>query len=215
MTGFSPVAQEIIESITGCTSSEELTYRQSLKLAVKLYRFFLKISETSTDTYDLEDTKDNINTCLGNLKYIDLLDLEDRNNESDNYLSFKILETSLEACGDSLSDYCLFEFFDIMDNVSMEFGCEDFEIDALSGEVRCIHGDSIEKIHKGYCEGLAEEFLACHISDLNSLPDFIKNNINIDGIVSDLCEMEEYRYSFASYDHEEHTEGDYYIFRTN
>lgn len=205
MQNFSKVATDITKDILGKDIGEDLTYTQKLKLAVRLYRYYLLLSNQTPSDFNLEDTKENLNLCLENLEYVDILPFE--HNESDNKLCLGLLEESLKACGDDFGDLALFEFFDNLDEVSTNFRNPDFYIDTPSGEVRCIEEDSIEEIHEEYLEDLLEE--CYNLKEIEEGPIVVDKKATIQNMKGDRGP------DLSGYDGEEHSYRNYFIYRVN
>ena len=186
----------------------------SIKNARKVVEWFLNTTNQTPDSFDLEELKDMFTSVMCDYpEFINMLG--ESGEETDEETAFELVKTCLNACGDSLDDLILTELFDLIKETSYNVGTDDFYIDDLpGGECRLIHEEDIERIHNDYCLELAKETLACHVDDLNNLPQILKNNISIEGIAEDL-KQDPYPVCFATYDHEEHSAGNYYIFRTN
>jgi hypothetical protein len=118
-----------------------------------------------------------------------------------------ILETSINAVDASPSDYTLTELKELMaeilDNTEVDY-C--LELDGF-GEVRLIHSDDMAEI---WTESLLEQIKDCY--ELDKIPAFV--SIDWEQTVEN-CKIDGMGHHFSSYDGNEYSSGDWYIFRTN
>lgn len=118
-----------------------------------------------------------------------------------------IIQKIVEDEGLEIGD--LDQFFELRDSLMNEE--TDFEATLDDETYRFIHEDSIERIFKESAVELAQE---SHYDELDNLPSFIRENIDWQAVAEEMA-VDGYGLHFATYDHEEHYNNNYYYFRTN
>lgn len=148
----------------------------------------------------------------------------------------ELLETALDVVDSSCDDYSLKELIDTLADVSgMVEQQDDFMLDLPSGEVRVIRQSAIDKVQQEELESstyLLGCFNACFIADIleidtdviqtmqqaevfEAIGKLIISTGKLEKLQAEYASQDGYGHHFASYDHEEHESGDFYIFRTN
>lgn len=184
--------------------------------ASKLLKFF-HVDLCGNDDFsefELSEMKEMIQTI--NDQYVDKFALNvviDYFEKCDLYESkaLVLFNTCLNTLNCSFNDLEYYEFFDYL-NQFVDYirgdHDSDFYIDNLPyGQVRLIDKDEIDQI---WTDSLIEQIKECY--DLPDLPNFVE--IDWEQTAQN-CKVDGLGHHFASYDHEEHDCGNYYIFRTN
>lgn len=179
---------------------------------VKLFNFFTLELQGNIDFshLSLTEVKEHLNSVDSDIDDDVDMQIVDMSlphyKDVDQVVHIEILRTCLEAVNSDFNDLEFYEFVDLL--VNTDFDQDDFYIENLPcGEVRLIDKNSIDEI---WTESLIELVKDCY--DLSDVPNFVAIDWNQ---TAENCKADGLGHHFASYDHEEHESGNFYIFRIN
>lgn len=183
-----------------------MTTINTIKLARNIFQTIIEGFDFDLKTKDLSEVKE----MIGEVKDYDLGRWEDfrTNEDSDLFRAFEILLTCSDACDCDFDDFTITEIMDLIEEINNKTEIDDdFCIDLPCGECRLIGEDNIDEI---WTDSLIETIKECY--DLSDVPSFVVIDWEQ---TAENCKVDGMGYHFASYDHEEHFNNGFYIFRTN
>lgn len=116
-----------------------------------------------------------------------------------------------ELCSINSTELCYTECKDALNELATKLESEhDFTFDFDGCEFRIIHENSIDEIGIREISNMWED---CY--DLSAIPQFLVAYIDFDRASADALRLDGYGHHFASYDGNEYSAGNWYIFRVN